>query len=83
MELMLCEYKCPDVGDYSVQTVKKIRAFGAVCFTSQNEGPQDIQGRIETANRAYFPIFQLTLLGNTPFIFFRAQMSCMVVKRKV
>ena len=71
---MHCEYKCPEVGDHNVETVKKFARM-VVCFTSQNEGPQEIQGRIVIANRAYFPVLHLTLLGsssNTSFTSFWA-----------
>jgi hypothetical protein len=57
---MHCVYKCFDVGEYKGEMVKKFLRL-VVCFTSQNEGPQEIQGRIETANRDYFPVLQLTL----------------------
>ena len=57
---MYCVYTCLDVGEYNGETVKKFVRL-VVCFTSQNEGPQEIQGRTETASKAYFPVLQLIL----------------------
>jgi hypothetical protein len=46
------------VGDYRIEMVKKFVYLG-VCLTGQNGVLQEIRGRIETANRAYFPIVSL------------------------
>ena len=57
---MHCVYKCLDVGENNGEMVREFLRL-VVYFTIQNERPQEIQGRIETANRAYFPILQFTL----------------------